>query len=216
MSKACAVGEREGHGWSASSHPGLIVSCLMLWVCSACAAKRLDTCAEPPPFHLHLEASERVNPDPRGRSMPTVVQLLQLKDTLRAEQASFQKLWNKPEVLLEEDLLQVAEFTVPPGQTVERWIQRDPKARYVAVIGLFRQPLGYAWRTLTVLPSVPKNQCGQPPEGERGAPGATDEQLRFKLQGYQIDLLKRGPAEGGKRTFEEPYPGEQPPFRRKT
>jgi type VI secretion system protein VasD len=188
----------------------------MLSLGSACAAKRLDTCAEPPPFHLSLEASERVNPDPRGRSMPTVVQLLQLKDTLRAEQASFQKLWNKPEAFLEEDLLQVAEFTVSPGQTVERWIPRDPKARYVAVMGLFRQPMGYAWRTMTVLPTVSKSQCGQSPPGAWGAPRATDEQLRFKLQGYQIDFLRTGPAEGGRRTFEEPYPGEQPPFRRKT
>lgn len=216
MSKACSEGMQAARGPIARGPPRLVVFCLLLLTCSACAAKQLAACAEPPPFYLHLEAAERVNPDPRGRSMPTVVQLFQLKDTLRVEQASFQKLWNKPEAFLEEDLLQVAEFTVPPGKTVERWIQRDPQARYVAVMGLFRQPLGYAWRTLTVLPAVNKNQCGQEPPAERGLPLSTDEQLRFKLQGYQIDLLKTGPSEGGGRNFEDPYPGEQPPFRRKT
>ncbi|MDC0711168.1 type VI secretion system lipoprotein TssJ [Stigmatella sp. ncwal1] len=216
MSKACAVGVQEDHNVVARRLPGLIGFCLLLLACSSCAGKQLAACAEPPPFYLHLEAADRVNPDPRGRSMPTVVQLFQLKDTLRVEQASFQKLWNKPEALLEEDLLQVAEFTVPPNQSIGRWIQRDPQARYVAVMGLFRQPLGYAWRTLTVLPTVSKSQCGQQPEAERGLPRSTDEQLRFKLQGYQIDLLKTGPSQGRGRTFEDPNPSEQPPFRRKT
>ncbi|MET0402525.1 MAG: type VI secretion system lipoprotein TssJ, partial [Cystobacter sp.] len=138
-------------------------------------------------------ASERVNPDPRGRSMPTLVQVLQLRDSLRVEQSSFRSLWDKPEALLKEDLLQVAEFTVAPGQEVTRWIPRDPKAQFVVAMGLFRQPLGYSWRTLAVLPSVPKHLCTDEPVGQR-APRVTDEQLRFKLEGYQIDVLRASPS----------------------
>lgn len=167
----------------------LMLSLLVVLACSACAAKRFEACDKPPPFYLRLEASDRVNPDPRGRSMPTLVQILQLRDSLRAEQSSFRTLWDKPEAQLKEDLLQVAEFTVAPGQSVERWIPRDPKTQFVVAMGLFRQPLGYSWRTLTVLPSVPKNLCTDEPVGQRG-PRTTDEQLRFKLQGYQIDLLR--------------------------
>lgn len=188
--------------------------CLALLACSACAAKRLNTCDRPPPFYLRLEASDRVNPDPRGRSMPTVVQILQLEDSLRMEQASFRGLWGKPEQTLEKDLLQVAEFTVAPGQTMERWIPRDPKARFVVAMGLFRQPLGYSWRTLTVLPAVPESLCVEQPPGERGAPRSTDEQLRFKLQGYQIDLLRAAPRMGVQ-GIEEPGSGAPAPHGRK-
>ncbi|WP_002624179.1 type VI secretion system lipoprotein TssJ [Cystobacter fuscus] len=178
-----------GHGLD---HPGLarfVLPLLMVLASTACSVKRFEACDKPPPFYLRLEASDRVNPDPRGRSMPTLVQILQLRDSLRAEQSSFRTLWDKPEAQLKEDLLQVAEFTVAPGQSVERWIPRDPKTQFVVAMGLFRQPLGYSWRTLTVLPSVPKNLCTDEPVGQRG-PRTTDEQLRFKLQGYQIDLLR--------------------------
>lgn len=188
--------------------------CLALLACSACSAKRINTCDEPPPFHLRLEASDRVNPDPRGRSMPTVVQILQLEDSIRVEQASFRGLWNKPEETLEKELLQVTELTVAPGQTLERWIPRNPKTKYVVAMGLFRQPLGYSWRTLTVLPSVPENLCVEQPPGNRGPPRATDEQLRFKLQGYQIDLLRTMP-QMGVQTAEEPERGAPAPSGRK-
>lgn len=188
--------------------------CLALLACSACSAKRF-TCDKPPPFYLRLEASDRVNPDPRGRSMPTVVQILQLEDSLDAEQASFRGLWSKPEETLEKDLLQVAEFTVAPGQTVERWIPRNPKAKVVVAMGLFRQPLGYSWRTMTVLTPVPENLCVEHPPGDRGPPRAIDEQLRFKLQGYQIDISRAAP-QADARNVQEPERGAPAPHGRKT
>ena len=190
------------------------VICLALLACSACSAKRFS-CDKPPPFYLRLEATERVNPDPRGRSMPTVVQILQLEDSLRAEHASFRSLWGKPKETLEKELLQVAEFTVAPGQTLERWINRDPKTRFVVAMGLFRQPLGYSWRTLTVLPDVRENQCVDQPAGERGPPRALDEQLRFKLQGYQIDVVTTTPQVSAQ-PLEQPDRGAPAPHGRKT
>ncbi|OJH38140.1 type VI secretion system-associated lipoprotein [Cystobacter ferrugineus] len=192
--------------------PGFIrfmMPLFMVLACSACAAKRFETCDKPPPFYLRLEASERVNPDPRGRSMPTLVQILQLRDSIRAEQSSFRDLWGKPEALLKEDLLQVAEFTVAPGQEVARWIPRDPKTQFVVAMGLFRQPLGYSWRTLTMLPSVPKHLCTDEPVGQRG-PRATDAQLRFKLEGYQIDLLRASPSSMGNPALDNLQGGTTP------
>ncbi len=215
MQSACAENSRKDHRRARPDSLRLMLSCLALLACTACAAKRLNTCDKPPPFYLRLEASDRVNPDPRGRSMPTVVQILQLEDSLRVEQASFRGLWSKPEAALEKDLLQVSEFTVAPGQTLERWIPRDPKARYVVAMGLFRQPLGYAWRTVTVLPSVPENLCIEKPPGDHGPPNPLDEQLRFKLQGYQIDLLRAAP-QADFPTFEKPDSGALPPLGRKT
>lgn len=160
----------------------------------ACALLTLPACATNSAacaFHARLEAAERVNPDARGNPLPTVVQLLQLKDSLKLERAGFQKLWTEPKDILGEDLLDSAEFIVAPGQTVELWVQRAPKARYVVAIGLFRQPLGYAWRAVEELRAVPEAQCSEKPLGSLGPPVHGDVQLNFKLQGYQIDLLRR-------------------------
>lgn len=167
----------------------LLMACALFGV-SACAARKLPPCDTPPPFLARIEAAERINPDAHGRPHPTVVRIVQLSDSFRLERAGFQKIWNDPKAVLEKDLLESTEFTVAPGQTLERWIQRDPKARYVVAMGLFRQPLGYAWRTVAELEPVRQDQCVEQPAGDRGSPGLRDTQLRLKLQGYQIDVLR--------------------------
>jgi type VI secretion system protein VasD len=150
-------------------------------VCALCSLpgcslfKGATVCETPPSVLAQLEAAERVNPDANGRALPTHVQFIQIKDSVKLERASFQKLWNEPKEFLGEDLLQSAEFIVAPGHEVKQWVQRDPKAQYVAAVGHFRQPLGYAWLAVAKLPPIPQDQC---PE------------LHFKLQGYQIDYLR--------------------------
>ncbi|MFY0570772.1 type VI secretion system lipoprotein TssJ [Archangium lansingense] len=147
-------------------------------------------CETPPPMQVFLDVSEQVNPDPRGRSLPTVVQVIQLKDSAKLERASFRDLWGRPKEFLGEDLLQVAEFTVAPGQKFQRWIQRDPKARFILTMGHFRQPLGYSWRTVSALDPVPEPFCVERPAGDQGEPKPGDVQLRYRLQGYQLDILR--------------------------
>lgn len=164
---------------------------LVLGGSAGCAKRMPQACETPPPFQVVVDAAEQLNPDARGRSLPTVVQIVQLKDSVRLERAGFKDLWGKPEELLKEDLLQVAEVVVPPGRQVTRWVQRDPKARFVLAMGHFRQPLGYSWRTVAVLPPVEQNQCVERPAGDQGAPKPEDEVFRYRLQGYQIDLLLR-------------------------
>jgi type VI secretion system protein VasD len=158
---------------------------------AGCAKRVPQACETPPPFQVVVDASEQLNPDARGRSLPTVVQIVQLKDSVRLERAGFKDLWGKPEELLKEDLLQVAEVVVPPGRQVKRWVQRDPKARFVLAMGHFRQPLGYSWRTVAVLPPVEEARCVERPAGDQGEPRPEDEVFRYRLQGYQIDLMLR-------------------------
>ncbi|QSQ24829.1 type VI secretion system lipoprotein TssJ [Pyxidicoccus parkwayensis] len=164
---------------------------LVLGGSAGCAKRIPQACETPPPFQVVVDASEQLNPDARGRSLPTVVQIVQLKDSVRLERAGFKDLWGKPEELLKEDLLQVAEVVVPPGRQVKRWVQRDPKARFVLAMGHFRQPLGYSWRTVAALPVVPEARCVERPAGDQGEPKADDEVFRYRLQGYQIDLMLR-------------------------
>jgi type VI secretion system protein VasD len=160
----------------------------------ACATRKIPACDTPPPFLARIEASERLNLDSHGRPLPTVVRFLQLSDTARLEGVSFQRLWGAPEAVLEKDLLESTEFVIAPGQTLERWIQRDPKTQYVVAMGLFRQHLGQAWRTTTRLEPVPPHQCTEQPAGEHAALGFRDTQIRLKLQGYQVDVPRHSPG----------------------
>ncbi|WP_224367694.1 type VI secretion system lipoprotein TssJ [Hyalangium versicolor] len=172
-------------------HARASVACALLAL-PGCAARKATACDTPPPIYTRVDAAtDGVNPDALGRSLPTVVQFLQLKDTVKLERASFQKLWSEPKEFLGEDLLLTSEFTVAPGRETGRWMKRDPKAQFVAAIGLFRQPLGYSWLAVAKLPPVPANQCEEQTAGDRDIlPTSQDTQLRFKLQGYQIDFLR--------------------------
>jgi type VI secretion system protein VasD len=168
----------------------VMVACSLLSL-PGCTANKAATCDSPPPFVTRVEVAKSVNPDTSGRSLPTVVQFLQVKDSTRLEQVSFERIWNAPKDLLGEDLLQQEEFVVTPGREVKQWVRRDPKAQFVAAMGFFRQHPGYGWITVARLPPVSKNQCEEPPAGDRGdTPSEEDTQLRFKLQGYQIDFLR--------------------------
>lgn len=158
---------------------------------AGCAKRVPFSCETPPPFQVVVDAAEQLNPDSKGRSLPTVVQIVQLKDSVKLERAGFRDLWGKPEVLLKDDLLQVAEVVVAPGTQEKRWIQRDPKARFVLAMGLFRQPLGYSWRAVATLPVVQESRCVERPAGDQGPPQEDDEVFRYRLQGYQIDLMFR-------------------------
>ncbi|GEL72105.1 hypothetical protein MVI01_38890 [Myxococcus virescens] len=183
-----------GPVWSAGRNLrwGVVIALAAALSGSAGCVKRVpQACETPPPFQVVVDASEQLNPDARGRSLPTVVQIVQLKDSVRLERAGFKDLWGKPEEFLKEDLLQVAELVIPPGRQVKRWVQRDPKARFVLAMGHFRQPLGYSWRTVAALPVVEEARCVERPAGDQGDPKPGDEVFRYRLQGYQIDLMFR-------------------------
>lgn len=171
---------------------GVLLTLLLAATVGTSCAKRIGPtpCETPPPMLVLLDVSDQVNPDPRGRSLPTVVQVLQLKDSAKLERAGFRDLWSRPKEYLGEDLLQVAEFTVAPGHKAQRWIQRDPKARFILAMGHFRQPLGYSWRTVSALDPVLPPFCVERPAGDQGEPKLGDVQLRYRLQGYQIDMLR--------------------------
>jgi type VI secretion system protein VasD len=184
-----------------------LASLAIAMMATGCAKRLAQQCETPPPFHVVLDVSEQVNPDARGRSLPTVVQVLQLKDSARLERAGFRDLWDRAEELLKDDLLQRAEFVVAPGQTSQRWLQRDPKARFVLAMGHFRQPLGYSWRTVAALPPVQADQCIERPAGDQGKPKPGDHEFRYRLQGYQLDLMLQPPM-----SMWAPEHPQNPPF----
>ena len=153
----------------------------------SCARAVRPPCDNPPPFYITLQASDRLNQDDLGRSLTTQVQVLQLVGIGRLEKASFDDLRHRTKEVLGEDLVQMSEKFVDPGETVSSGERRDPKANFVAVVALFRKPNGDSWRSVARLPIPPPEQCTPQPADVKRAPGKGDTQVKFVLDQYQVE-----------------------------
>lgn len=134
---------------------------LMLGAALAAGAgcKRPLIPCEPRAVQLTLSASERLNPDDQGRSLPTAVVLLQLKDLSRLENATFSELWRDPKAALLDDLVQLEELTLSPAQRLDRAFTPKPGATHLAVAALVRKPVGTAWRLAKRIAGAPEPMC---------------------------------------------------------
>lgn len=130
-----------------------------------------------PTMSLVLQASERVNPDDRGRALATVVRVYQLKSVVKLEEAEFEDIWLRADETLEGDLLKSDEFTLFPRGKVDRRLMLDKETSFVVAVALFRKPGGLAWRSIY---EMPERKCGlfrSPPRVAR----------RFLLEDYRIE-----------------------------
>ncbi|HEY0289388.1 MAG TPA: type VI secretion system lipoprotein TssJ [Pseudomonas sp.] len=94
---------------------------------------------------LHLDVSSRVamntdEVDMNALSVPTLVRVYQLRDSRAIERASYDSLLNNDDSKLNSDLLDMRALLVKPGEGVQLSVPMDKDARFVAVVGLFRQP----------------------------------------------------------------------------
>jgi type VI secretion system protein VasD len=106
----------------------------------------------PEPVEVTISAASRLNPDDGGQSLPTVVRLYLLKATSKAGAAQFEDLYRRDKEVLGEDLIQVEELVLSPGDTVRRTLPGDKAARALMVVGVFRRPAGVGWRAIAELP----------------------------------------------------------------
>lgn len=152
------------------------------WVLGLAAAAAWLSCAhtpaEPPAraaFTLRLTAGERLNPDELGRSLPTAVQVLQLKSATKLESADVIGLMRDAKGLLGDALLSTDEVLLAPGADRELTITPEKEARFLAIVGIFRRPSATSWRELIELPS----------EGRAGP-------IELVVQDYRVERRARG------------------------
>src|SRR5947209_9259806 len=124
----------------------------------------------PAPIEIALQASDQLNPDEQGASLPTMVLFYQLKSAAKADTADFEDVYRRPKESLGEDLLQADELEIAPGQSQTKTLARDKNAKALAVVAVVRRPAGPAWRSIVTLP---------PPDEHA--------RLRFTLEGYRIE-----------------------------
>jgi type VI secretion system protein VasD len=137
------------------------------------------------PTKMRLEAGERINLDPQGEALPTVVRLYQTKEIIRVEEADFSDIWEKPEETLGPDLVKVQEFTLFPGKNATAEVSLGPDTRYVVGVAIFRLPTGNQWRSIIPLPAAEK-MCSAYAEG-----GAPDPAIVFRFDNYRVEAKSR-------------------------
>ncbi|MCA9689003.1 MAG: type VI secretion system lipoprotein TssJ [Nannocystaceae bacterium] len=127
------------------------LACALMLPLVACAGRKQCE-AMPPNLSVTIDGESRLNQDSRARSLPTRVRLYLLRKPTTLDQASFEDVWRRDKETLGEELLHQQEEIVYPGQTVTVSLEPEDDVRYVAAVGIFREPAGSSWRALYRLP----------------------------------------------------------------
>ena len=135
-------------------------------------------------MRVTFEADERLNTDDRGRSLPTVIQLFQVRSIRRLEGADFAAVYQRPKEVFAEDLLRVDELTLDPGQTLTREFPREAQAKQLVAVGVFRRPAGADWRAPLMLAEVSPERC------RIGGTGGGGEDARFRFQDGRVEPVQ--------------------------
>jgi len=110
----------------------------------------------PAPIFVTVTAAARLNPDEQGRALPTVVRVYQLKGEAKVAGAALEDLYRRPKETLGDDLLQVDELVVAPGETESKTYARQREAQVLAVAAVVRRPAGSSWLSVSKLPAAGK------------------------------------------------------------
>lgn len=154
--------------------------------CGGAPSQPVD-CSEPTPIALVIEATERLNPDPDGRALPTELRLYQLRDAAGAETASFEDLWERAPAVLGDALVSEESLTLYPGERLERALAPDPQTTTILAVAIVRAPAGRTWRAL-----VPMSRSSTSSETcPRLQPG----QLFLRLDDHRIEAITPRPPE---------------------
>jgi len=139
-----------------------------------------ETPCKEPSFKVILRGSDRLNMDENGRSLPTVFRFYLLKGTHALDGAVFDDLWQHDKDVLGDELIESKEMTLNPSDKISLPLEPKPEARYLVVVGLFRNPQGIAWRATRRLTP----ECT---EGRKGPPPPPVLPLSFLAEDYRIE-----------------------------
>lgn len=164
-----------------------IFTALSLFITLCGCATTRPTCRIPDNVKLELESSDQVNPDERGRPLPTVVRVYQLADLSKLQGAAFDDIWERDKDVLGTTLIKADELTVYPGQVTVKRFKRDAKADFVVGVAVFRTPMGGAWRTIQEWP-LEGDPCEEHHD-DKAAPKLDELRVRMFLENYRIESV---------------------------
>jgi len=154
-------------------------------VSGACAHPPPSPCTTPEPIRIQLTASPRLNLGENGESLATTIRIYQLKDTGKLVESSLDRLLDGDRGVLGEDLVSVQELTLYPGEKAAPAMVRGEGATSVAVVAMFRRPVGPSWRAIRKLAAPDPQHC----HGTVATPAAlAASQLKFTLEDSRVDM----------------------------
>ncbi|WP_268797259.1 type VI secretion system lipoprotein TssJ [Pseudomonas huanghezhanensis] len=94
---------------------------------------------------LHLDVSARAatnieTSEMHGMSVSTLVRVYQLSDSKQMQRATYDSLLHSGEKVLGADLLDEQSVVVKPGEGAQMSVPLNEGAKFVAIVGLFREP----------------------------------------------------------------------------
>lgn len=140
-------------------------------------------CTTPEPIRITLTASPRLNPGDNGESLATTVRIYQLKDTAKLQEATLDRILDNDRAVLGDDLVSAQELTLYPGERAAPAMIRSEGATSLAVVAMFRRPVGPSWRAIRKLPPPDPQHC----HGKTAAAIAAS-QMSFTLEDSRVDM----------------------------
>jgi type VI secretion system VasD/TssJ family lipoprotein len=156
-----------------------------LTACSHTPPPPPSPCTTPEPIRLYLTASPLLNPGEHGESLATTVRIYQLKDTGKLIESSLDRILDNDRAVLGDDFVSVRELTLYPGDKAAPTLVRGEGATSLAVVAMFRRPVGPSWRAIRKLPPPDPQFC----HGTVATPAAlAASQLRFTLEDSRVEM----------------------------
>lgn len=138
-----------------------------VWRCLAAALPvlMLAACATPErrelpvPVRLSIAASERLNPTEQGRASPVVVRVYEMVASSYFQGADFFTLLGDLDKAKNEEVKDVQEYVLMPGEVRVVRRKADLNTRYLGVVAGYRDLQGSAWRSLVAV--SPPHRAGR-------------------------------------------------------
>ena len=136
--------------WMGRTLTGLLIAAALASL-AACGGKPPKEDKPPPVLRVDVTAAPNANRGPGGQALPIVVRLYELKAQGAFSGADFFSLYDRESETLGGELIAREELTLAPGQTNPIRKPLNPEARYLGVLGAFRDIDRASWRSLAPL-----------------------------------------------------------------
>ena len=123
---------------------------LLSWLCFLLAVALLSGCAEPR-VRMGLSSTANLNLNDYDEPLPVVVRIYQLNDDADFLSAEFMELWKDDLKALGNSLLTRDEVVMNPAAQMTLEYPRHEQTRFVAVMGVFREPGESSWQDIRTL-----------------------------------------------------------------
>lgn len=141
-----------------------------LWLSALAAVVAATGCTKaqrpelPVPVEISIAASERLNPTEQGRPSPVVLRVFELSGRNFFQTADFFTLLGERAGIKDEEVIDVHEFVMMPGEVRVLRRKTELGTRLIGVVAGYRDAQGGVWRAVATVP--PPHKAGRLWSGE--------------------------------------------------